>query len=331
MKQKKLFSLVLGLCAAVCLSIPVWAAPSLQPTDTFYVYDGAQVLSDSTENDILAKNATLYSASGAQIVVVTVNDTEGYSCEEYAYELANSWGIGDATKNNGVLLLLDIEGQDYQCIQGRGLENYLPTTTLSRILRKELEPDFAAGTYDAGVAKTFEALYGEVAAIYGVTSGQGSANVIVPSPVSPGEAQPPYYEEEYSSDGTGFLGMIVFLVIVLVVISSISGAVRPRRYSTTNGMGAALPFLMGLNYRPYRRSYFHSPYRHRTPPPPPRPYNPSDFNGGFSGSGLFGGGGGFGTGGSGRSSGGFGGGFGGGGRSSGGGGSFRGGGAGRGH
>lgn len=333
MKQKrKLFCSMAALVCAVALCGPAFAAPSLQPTSDFYVYDGADVLTDATQQDIVQKNAALQSASGAQIVVVTVNDTEGYSLEQYSYEIANAWGIGDKQKNNGVLLILDIAGDDYQCVQGSGLETTLPTTVLSRILREELEPDFAARDYDAGVKKTFAALLDEVARIYNVDMSAALAGGAVAGQTQPGyngsgngyggsyeNGGNGYYEENHSG-GFGIFGMLVFLVVIIIFISSVSGGARRRRYGTSNSV---LPFLLGLNMRPYRRYDRHHHHHPNTPPP----FNPNNFNGGFSGGGLFGGGGGFGGFGSGRG----GGGFGGGGGFSGGGGGFRGGGAGRGH
>lgn len=170
---KKAAALAVLLAAAVAM-FPAFAEVDITPTSDFYVYDGADVLSESTESDIVSKNDILYNASGAQIVVVTVQSTGRMTTEEYAYELANSWGIGSASQNNGVLLLLSIGDEDYQCIQGSGLESSLPTSTLSRILSESLEPDFAVGDYDAGVQKTFTALYNEVCAIYGVTGSTGT-------------------------------------------------------------------------------------------------------------------------------------------------------------
>ena len=41
-------------------------------------------------------------------------------------------------------------------------------------MSESLEPDFAVGDYDAGVQKTFTALYNEVCAIYGVTGSTGT-------------------------------------------------------------------------------------------------------------------------------------------------------------
>lgn len=323
--SKLLVSFAAVLLCAVLLCAPAFAAV-LQPTSQFYVNDSADVLTAATESDIVSKNASLYAACGAQIVVVTVQDTGGLGVEEYAYQLANNWGIGSAKKNNGVLLLLSIGEADYQCIQGKGLESQLTTATLSRILREKLEPDFAAGTYDAGVQKTFAELYSQVCAIYGVTPGAASG--------ASGGASPDYsYTPQRTSEesGLGFggiVGMLIFLVVVIAVISALSTAMRPRRsgrYRTYYDPGT--PYYGGGFGSSFMGSMFGTmlgnllSHRRRRPPF-------DDFGGPFGGGGGFhGGGGGFHGGG-----GGFGGGgsF-GGGSFGGGGGSFRGGGAGRGH
>lgn len=325
-------TLLMVLLSAALFALPASAAV-ISPDADFYVTDQAGVLSDSTKSDIISKNDYLYSETGAQIVVVTVNSTGGLTTEEYAYQLANSWGIGDAKKNNGVLLLLDIGGQDAQCMQGSGLEDQLPTTTLSRILQEDLADDFFAGNYDAGVQKTFAALYHEVCAIYGISE-TGTVSGAVPRPTQPVETG--YSFGEIISLIVGFA---VFLAVVLAVISALSRAARPRRTYTQS------PYDPHRRYDPYRGGYY-SPsssfwggflggamaqsMRHNRRRRPPRgPFDgPGGFGGGFGsgfgGGGSFGGrGGGFGGG---RSGGG---GFGGG--RSGGGGSFRGGGSGLGH
>ena len=221
--MKKIQRFLRGTALLAVLSLLVsataFAASVPDPTSDFYVNDYVGVLSGDTKSDIVSKNDGLYNATGAQIVVTVVQDTGGVSMEQYAYDMANAWGIGSAEKNNGVLLLLSVGDDDYQCIQGSGLETLLPTSTLSRILQEDLEPDFADKNYDAGVKKTFASLYDAVSSIYGYDGSTGGA--ANPSPVP----QPDYdygygygYDDGYRDDG-GFsiFGMIVFLVIVLAL------------------------------------------------------------------------------------------------------------------
>ena len=104
-------------------------------------------------------------------------------------------------------------------------------------MSESLEPDFAAGDYDAGVQKTFTALYNEVCAIYGVTGSTGT--------VQGGgavAAQPQPQPEESAGFGVVTLvGLLVFLVVVIVLIGVVSSAARPRRRYTYDPYYAATP------------------------------------------------------------------------------------------
>ncbi len=339
-------ALALVTLLALAVSATAFAASVPDATADFYVNDYAGVLSDSTKSDIIEKNDGLYAATGAQIVVSVVQSTGSVSMAQYAYDMANAWGIGSAEKNNGVLLLISIGDDDYQCLQGSGLESLLPTATISRILQEELEPDFAAKNYDAGVRKTFAALYDEVCRIYGYAGGAGG----VPAPGGASNGG----DEGFSDLVAAVIGLMLFLILIIVLLSVLTAPRRRRNYYSggyTGGSSFGSGFFWGSVLGGRRR---------RPPPPPPppggwggrpggpRPPSPpraprpprSGGGGSFGGFGGFGGSSRGGFGGSSRGSfggssrGGFGGGSRGGfsgGSRGGGGGGFRGGGAGRGH
>ena len=77
--------------------------------------DEANVLSSSTEQTIIRAEqpAGRPTATGATIGVLTVDYTGSCTTEEYALQAANAWGIGSSTGNNGVLILLVMETQQY--------------------------------------------------------------------------------------------------------------------------------------------------------------------------------------------------------------------------
>lgn len=247
-RTRSLLALALGVCLALAMSVPVFAL-DIKPTNDFYVYDGANVLSDSTERSIVSQNETLYNTYGAQIVVVTTNDTEGYSLEDYTYNLFNEWGIGSAERNNGVLLVLDIAHQDYQCLQGSGIEYTLPTSTLSRILNESLEPDFAAGDYDAGVQKTFAALYSEVESIS-----------------TPLSSPPTQREPERGSAFGEVISMFFTLAVVAIIVIAVLGTSARRRYYRRGPNVVVVP--PPVWYDPWRRG----PRRSERPRGPRPPY-----------------------------------------------------------
>lgn len=150
-----LVTLMLSVLLLPAISSAKTAVP--QHTSAFYVNDFANVIDEKAENYMVNYGIKLHQASGAQVVLVTVNSTEGISMEQYATALFNSWGVGDADKNNGILLLMSIKDDDYWAVQGKGIEQSMPNSKIKEILSKYLEPDFAAKTYSNGARKTYGA------------------------------------------------------------------------------------------------------------------------------------------------------------------------------
>ncbi|UQZ36639.1 hypothetical protein C2I18_25750 [Paenibacillus sp. PK3_47] len=157
MKRKTILTaLIFMLLSAVMLpSFSVAKTSVPDHTESFYVNDFAGVIDQKTENYMVNYGVKLHQASGAQVVLATVDSTKGVSMKEYANALFNTWGVGSADKNNGVLLLLSVKDDDYWVVQGKGLVNTLSDGQLSQILSQYLEPDFARKDYNSGARKTY--------------------------------------------------------------------------------------------------------------------------------------------------------------------------------
>lgn len=147
---KRYIALVLVITVCVLPAIAQGTPDVVEPTEQFYVADYADVIDEATEQLIVEKAAKLCEETGAQVVVVTVDFIGESTIEEYARALFNKWGIGDKDKNNGVLLLMVIGEENYWCVQGRGLEDSLPTSSIKDMLDLCLEPDFAKHDYSRG-------------------------------------------------------------------------------------------------------------------------------------------------------------------------------------
>lgn len=156
------FALAIIFCAtAAAVSIP-------SPSKDFYVYDGADVISKSTEDYIVEKNKKLAEKTGAQIVFATVASTEEMEISEYASALFTKWNIGDSEKMNGLLVLLAIDDEDYWVTQGTGIKDRLTTGNVKTILDSYLEPHFASGDYDNGAQTLFDKLLASFESIYSI-------------------------------------------------------------------------------------------------------------------------------------------------------------------
>ena len=178
---KRVSALVLALvvgAAALCPAALAAASLPDLPKDECVV-DDANILSDSTTQTIIDLNAQLeQSCNGAQIDVLTVDYTGNYSTEDYATQAFNAWGIGDATNNNGVLILLVMESPiyedgDYYVTYGDGFRN----TTLesqASALAQTMENDFAAYDYDGAVTTCANNVASTIASVYGVNLNNGS-------------------------------------------------------------------------------------------------------------------------------------------------------------
>lgn len=178
---KRVSALVLALvvgAAALCPAALAAASLPDLPRDQCVV-DDANILSDSTTQTIVDLNNQLeQSCSGAQIGVLTVDYTGNYSTEDYATQAFNAWGIGSASENNGVLILLVMESPiyedgDYYVTYGDGFRN----TTLesqASALAQTMEGDFVNRDYSDAVITCANNVADTIASVYGVNLNNGS-------------------------------------------------------------------------------------------------------------------------------------------------------------
>ncbi len=309
------------------------AATSIRGSYT-YVADKENVLSDSTMRHIDAMNASLFAQTGAQIVVQVVDTTGTDDIATFAQYEFETRGIGSKERNNGILLLLALKNEykgantgDYYMAWGSGFSSG-ETNALDGIMTQNLESDFAAGKYDAGVRKTFDKLVSYLADGYGVTVRENYIPAVSTNYQVIGGSYSTYNTGYVEPSVLSLVSRLCILLMVLLAVWMVLDAIRWSRYRRRYlqpGMGMPTVWYYPIFWG---RSWWEPRPLHPRPPVFHDDHHggPGGFGGGFFGGGGFGGG----SFGSGAGRGGFGGGsFGGGaGRGGFGGGSF-GGGAGR--
>lgn len=253
---KRLWAGAAALALTGAAALPALAAPKISVSDTNAVADHADILSADTEDYINSVSTQLQEACGAQIGVYTLEDMIGNSTMEgVAYEVFNTWGLGDAEQDNGVLLLLapyEADGGDYYIMRGDGLESQLSYSTLNSILQDDLEPNWVKGDYDTGTQRAVSSIANRLCRIYGVSLSDSSANA---GSVS------------YDRGGADLMQWILILFAVILVIVLITNLMRP------GGWGAPRRRRRGPIF------FVMPPRRPRRPPPPPPP--PRGGYGGF--------------------------------------------------
>lgn len=258
---KRLWAGAAALALTGAAALPALAAPKISVSDTNAVADHADILSADTEDYINSVSTQLQEACGAQIGVYTLEDMIGNSTMEgVAYEVFNTWGLGDAEQDNGVLLLLapyEADGGDYYIMRGDGLESQLSYSTLNSILQDDLEPNWVKGDYDTGTQRAVSSIANRLCRIYGVSLSDSSANA---GSVS------------YDRRGADLMQWILILFAVILVIALITNLMRP------GGWGAPRRRRRGPIF------FVMPPRRPRRPPPPPPP--PPPPRGGYGGFGA---------------------------------------------
>lgn len=223
---KNLSVLALTVSMIIAAAVVGFAADIPNYTEAFYVNDYAEVISADTEEKICVLGYDLCEATGAELVVTTVDFLGGMDIEDYAKKMFTDWQLGDPAKNNGVLLLLVIGEENYWVMQGKGLEDSLSSGKLGSILEDYLEPDFASEDYDAGALKTYRMLSDAICQIYGVTV-NADGSIAVPEPVP---APEPVVESEPFPLGAVILIFVVVLALIMLIlfIARINNP-RPKR------------------------------------------------------------------------------------------------------
>jgi len=156
------------LVFGVIWSAPAFAAPEF-PKLTGRVVDRADMLSAQAEQQITALSAAHEQASGNQVVVATLTDLQGYSVEEFGYQLGRVWGIGQKDKNNGVLLLVAKTERKVRIEVGYGLEGDLTDAISSNIISTIITPRFKRAQFNEGAVDGTAAIIAALGGQYIIT------------------------------------------------------------------------------------------------------------------------------------------------------------------
>ena len=209
-----------------------------EPIESFYVYDAAGVLSPADEAYLIARSEALFALTGAQIVTVCVPDTGSLDIADYARQLFNKWNVGSAQRNNGVLLLLSTDADDYWLLPGKGLEDALPNSELKTMNNSYLEPHFADAEYADGVRALFDALLSRMETMYSIDVDTWSG---APGTFTQERAPEEANETQKQSSPLVTVLMIVILAViaVLIVVILLLGSGGPGRGRRRKAYAAA--------------------------------------------------------------------------------------------
>ena len=316
--MKKIWALVTALVLALALAVGASASVPSKPSEFAYAYDyDGSVLSSSTKNTIEQYGKALEDSTGIQAIAVVVDFLDGQDPADYATDLINAWGIGQAGENNGVVVLLARGDRKIQIGTGTGLDRVMSGSKCGELLDDNLDY-FADNEFDQGMLNLYEDVCRYLARAKGKTLSLSSSQDASSSTYYADTDAYDYgdYYGTYDEGGFDLFEFILGVIFVYIIICVLFNALAPNRG------GCLSYFFMGWLFgrgdrrrrprgpRPPMGGGFGGGYPPRPPRPPmgggrpPRPTRPSrpsggfgggsshggGFGGGFSGGGSFGGG-----------------------------------------
>lgn len=223
------FSIVRKRTATAVLLVQFAAAAAygqvIAPTGE-WVTDRAALLSSGEIQSLSAKLAGHEQASSTQIVIVILESLDGRDASSYAFELGDSWGVGQSGVDNGIVMLVSVGDREVFIATGYGVESSVPDVIAGRIIREIITPSFRQGRY-------YDGLQSAVDALIEATRGQ------VPSQLSKSPTASPDVRRIMF-----FLFIVAIVMIIILVIRRMGTdddwPDRPRR----RRRGSAWPYII---------------------------------------------------------------------------------------
>lgn len=131
-----------------------------RPSPPRLVNDFTNTLTASQANNLEYKLRNYNDTTSTQIAVVFVNDLQGTTAADFAYQIGEKWGVG-TKENNGIVILVkpknETKGEVFISV-GYGLEQYIPDALAKRIIENQMIPAFKYNDYYSGVNNAIDSI-----------------------------------------------------------------------------------------------------------------------------------------------------------------------------
>ena len=149
--------LLIGLSHAGAFEVPALTGP---------VIDQVGYLEPQDEQKLTQALLALNQSGLAQVQVLIIPSLENESIEQASLKIAEGWKLGDAKKDNGILLLIAANDRKLRIEVGQGLEGDLPDVIAKRIISDVLVPYLKSGQTSLAVLAGAQQIFKYVAPDY---------------------------------------------------------------------------------------------------------------------------------------------------------------------
>ncbi|WP_417262417.1 TPM domain-containing protein [Celeribacter sp.] len=120
-----------------------------------YVNDFADILSNEVADDIHDRLMELREETGIEFTVVTIYEMRRYghtgAIEPFATGLFNEWGVGNAERNDGVMMLVSLWDRKVRLEVGSGYGTRM-NNPMQKVIDDDILPYFRDDAYEEGIS-----------------------------------------------------------------------------------------------------------------------------------------------------------------------------------
>lgn len=143
------------ILALIVFLLPTLAMAQTYPIHTnLYVNDHAAIISDEDEAALMQQLETLRTDKGIEVTVLTIDSRKTYgdstSIESFATGLFNEWGIGNAKRNDGILILIVRQDREMRVELGNGYGAEFDAAA-GDVIDQNFVPSFQYDKYSKGI------------------------------------------------------------------------------------------------------------------------------------------------------------------------------------
>ncbi|WP_414046060.1 TPM domain-containing protein [Macrococcus equi] len=249
--HKKKFAIFIALFLIFFITLPVSAAEPLPKlTQPRFVQDHLGIFKQNEKDFINQRGETLQKGTTAEILVMTMPTIGQEVKGDYALRAAREYGVGDKEKDNGIVILLNLDnGNEFQNrginVQvGYGLEGVLNDAKVGALIDKYALPDVkkavaldpkgkseeSKALYAQGIGKLYNAIFDEVSKSYGFDGEKYTRD----TPMA-----------DDSSDGISVFEIIIGIFLLYLILSIFMGGGRGGGGGRRRSSGPVIFFPTG--------------------------------------------------------------------------------------
>ncbi|WP_180377848.1 TPM domain-containing protein [Rothia nasimurium] len=138
---------------------PAQAAEAPAPPASGNIRDDANLLTDAEENSLNDLIDQKNRGTDRARFAIYTTDQSPADLPDYATDLGKAWGVGDQGKDNGAVLVIDMQGRETFIAVADGAGEYISDSEAETIANDTLGPYLTDGNYAAGLEATIDEVY----------------------------------------------------------------------------------------------------------------------------------------------------------------------------